>query len=151
MSIIHCLLQATHCVNNCNQTALANKNSRGHDYAPPSLCRVDTASHTFAFVCVLSATVGQRGGPTVQETLGEHFELSCVTNHYRAVISVVEWLVNTGSLDELSNVCWQRGRYDRTTEFEIGGPLGCGCILEQDTSTLAHTGAVQWLPAMVCL
>ena len=101
MSIIHCLLQATHCLDNCNQTALANKNSRGQYYAPPSLCRVATASHTFAFVCVLSATVGQRVGPSVQET----FELSCGTNHYRAVISVVELLVNTGSLDESSKVC----------------------------------------------
>ena len=89
MSIIQCLLQATHCVNNCNQTALANNNSRGYDYAPPSVCRVDTASHTLAFVCVHSA-VGLRVGPTVQETLGERFGRSGVTNHKRAVISVVE-------------------------------------------------------------
>ena len=30
--------------------------------------------------------------------------------------------------------------------FEIGGPLGC--VFEQDTSTVTHTGAAQWRPAM---
>jgi len=75
------------------------------------------------------------------------------TSQRRWQQTLLDYLVNLSfiflSLDESRKICGQHGQSGRTTGFQIGWPPSC--VLEQDSSTLAHLRAAQWRPAMVCL